>query len=36
MLKEIKDLGFKVMLWVVPYFTPDGAFWKEQFLDYSG
>ena len=35
MMKELKDLGFKVILWVCPYYSPDGVFWKEQWLDYS-
>lgn len=35
MMKELKEMGFKIILWVVPYYTPDGVFWKEQWLDYS-
>jgi len=35
MMKELKDLGFKVMLWVVPYYSPNGVFWKEQFIRYE-
>ena len=35
MMKELKDLGFQVILWICPYYTPDGAFWKEQWLDYT-
>ena len=35
MMKELKDLGFKVMLWVCPYYSPDGPFWKEQWLKYQ-
>ncbi|TFH20684.1 MAG: glycoside hydrolase, partial [Bacteroidia bacterium] len=35
MMKELKEMGFKLMLWMCPYYTPDGAFWKEQWLDYS-
>jgi len=35
MMKELKDMGFKVMLWICPYYSPDGAFWKEQWLKYS-
>lgn len=34
MMNELKDLGFKVMLWVVPYYTADGVFWKEQWMNY--
>ena len=25
----------KGILWVCPYYSPDGVFWKEQWLDYS-
>ncbi len=35
MMKELKEMGFKLILWMCPYYTPDGAFWKEQWLDYS-
>jgi len=35
MMTELKKLGFTVLLWVVPYYTPDGAYWKEQWLKYS-
>ncbi len=35
MMKELKELGFKVILWICPYYSPDGVFWKEQWLDYS-
>lgn len=35
MMKELKELGFKVILWVCPYYTPDGPFWKEQYLRYQ-
>lgn len=34
MMKELKDMGFTVLLWICPYYTPDGAFWKEQWLRY--
>jgi len=33
MMDELHALGFKVMLWVSPYISPDGAFFKELFLD---
>lgn len=35
MMQELKEMGFKLILWMCPYYTPDGAFWKEQWLDYS-
>ena len=35
MMKELKEMGFRLILWVCPYYTPDGAFWKEQWLDYT-
>ncbi len=35
MMKELKELGFKVILWVCPYYSPNGVFWTEQLLDYS-
>jgi len=35
MMKELKKMGFTVLLWICPYYTPDGAFWKEQWLDYT-
>ncbi|MBN1480574.1 alpha-galactosidase [candidate division KSB1 bacterium] len=34
MMKELKSLGFKVLLWVCPYMSPDGPFWKERWLDF--
>ncbi len=35
MMKELKEMGFRVILWVCPYYSADGVFWKEQWLDYS-
>jgi alpha-glucosidase (family GH31 glycosyl hydrolase) len=35
MMNELKDLGFRVILWVCPYYSPDGVFWTEQWQDYS-
>lgn len=35
MMKELKELGFRVILWICPYYSPDGVFWTEQFQDYS-
>jgi alpha-glucosidase len=35
MMKELKDSGFKVILWVCPYYSPNGVFWTEQWRDYS-
>jgi alpha-glucosidase len=35
MMEELKNLGFKVILWVCPYYSPNGVFWKEQMLDYN-
>ena len=35
MMKELKEMGFKLILWICPYYTPDGAFWKEQWLNYT-
>ncbi len=35
MMNELKELGFKVILWVCPYYSPDGVFWKEQWMDYT-
>lgn len=34
MMEELHSLGFLVMLWVCPYITPDGAFFKELILDH--
>lgn len=33
MVRRLHDLGFKVMLWVCPYITPDGPFFKDLSLD---
>jgi alpha-glucosidase (family GH31 glycosyl hydrolase) len=35
MMKELHSLGFPVMLWVCPYITPDGPFFKELWLDQT-
>jgi alpha-glucosidase (family GH31 glycosyl hydrolase) len=35
MMKQLKDLGFRVILWVCPYYSPDGVFWTEQWQDYT-
>jgi len=35
MMKELHQLGFKVMLWMVPYITPDGQYFKELWLDHK-
>jgi len=32
MMKELHQLGFKVMLWMCPYFTPDGRAFKDLWL----
>ncbi len=34
MMKELKESGFKVILWVCPYYSPNGVFWTEQLNDY--
>jgi len=34
MMKELKALGFKVILWVCPYYSPNGAIWAAQFHDF--
>ena len=34
MMDELHQLGFKVILWVCPYISPDGPFWKDLWLDY--
>lgn len=34
MMDELKKLDFKVILWVCPYLTPDGPFWKDLWLNY--
>ncbi|MFN7993409.1 MAG: glycoside hydrolase family 31 protein [Bryobacteraceae bacterium] len=33
MMRELHALGFKVMLWVCPYISPDGPFFKDLSLD---
>lgn len=33
MITELHALGLPLMLWVVPYITPDGQFFKELWLD---
>jgi alpha-glucosidase (family GH31 glycosyl hydrolase) len=33
MMQELHQLGFKVMLWMCPYFTPDGSTFKALWLD---
>ena len=33
MMKELHELGYKVMLWIVPYITPDGQYFKGLWLD---
>jgi alpha-glucosidase (family GH31 glycosyl hydrolase) len=35
MMAELNKLGFKVMLWVCPYITSDGPFWKDLWLNYT-
>lgn len=35
MMKELHDLGFKVMLWMCPYITPDGPFFKDLWLKHT-
>lgn len=35
MMDELHSLGFPVMLWVCPYITPDGTFFKELWLDHT-
>ena len=32
MMAQLNGLGFSVMLWICPYYSPDGLFWKEQWL----
>lgn len=34
MVKELHSLGFKVMLWVVPYVMPCGVKWIREVKDY--
>lgn len=33
MVDELHALGFKVMLWVVPWVCPDGVFFMENFIE---
>lgn len=35
MVAELHALGLPVMLWVCPYITPDGQFFKELWLDHT-
>lgn len=35
MIDELHSLGLPVMLWVCPYITPDGQFFKELWLDHT-
>ncbi len=35
MMDQLHSLGFPVMLWVCPFITPDGAFFKELWLDHT-
>ncbi len=34
MMTELHNLGFKLMLWVCPYITSDGQFYKRLYLDH--
>ena len=34
MIKELHDLGFKVMLWVVPLVTSDGQYFSMSYFQY--
>jgi alpha-glucosidase (family GH31 glycosyl hydrolase) len=34
MVRRLHDDGFKVMLWVCPYITSDGPFYKDLYLDH--
>ena len=34
MIDKHHDYGFKVMLWVCPYITSDGPFYKDLYLDH--
>jgi len=34
MVDTLHDYGFKVMLWVCPYITSDGPFYKDLYLDH--
>jgi alpha-glucosidase len=35
MVKQLHSKGFKVMLWVCPYLTPTGPFYKNLWLDQT-
>lgn len=35
MMNELHGLGFKVMLWVCPYISPDGAHFKTLWLNHT-
>ncbi len=35
MIDELHQLGMPLMLWVTPYITPDGQFFKELWLDHT-
>ena len=35
MIAELHKLGMPLMLWVVPYITPDGQFFKELWIDHT-
>jgi alpha-glucosidase len=35
MIDELHKLGMPLMLWVTPYITPDGQFFKELWLDHT-
>lgn len=34
MIETLHDYGFMVMLWVCPYITSDGPFYKDLYLDH--
>jgi len=34
MMRRLHEDGFKVMLWVCPYITSDGPFYKDLYLDH--
>ncbi len=35
MIRELHSLGFKVMVWVCPYISPDGPYFKDLWLDHT-
>jgi alpha-glucosidase len=35
MMKELHGLGFKVMVWVCPFISPDGPHFKSLWLDHT-